>query len=125
MTAALIALHAVVFLNASRFLRPFPALGVIVLMDMVLVPMMLARPHLLAWAVVAGWTWLDASRPAKDRAPPFAAALLMIVWVNLHGSFVLGLVIARLLGSRRCGHPRQGRVVRQWGLFGLAARLPC
>ena len=120
-TAALIALHAIVFLNAARFLRPFAAVGVIVLMDMVLVPMMLARPHLLAWALVAGWTWLMLRAREGARAPPLAAALLMIVWANLHGSFVLGLAIAAAFGLEALlATPDKGRVVRQWGLFGLA-----
>ena len=33
-----------------------------------------------------------------DRAPPLAAALLMVVWANLHGSFVMGLAIAAAFG---------------------------
>src|SRR3954469_17663019 len=44
-TAALMALNGIVFFNASRWVR-LPVLAVVV-MDVVLIPMMLARPHLL------------------------------------------------------------------------------
>src|SRR5437763_4176325 len=53
-TAALMALHALVFVNASRWLRL--ALLPIVAMDFVLVPMLLARPHVLTWPLLAFWT---------------------------------------------------------------------
>src|SRR5213082_1132809 len=52
-TAALMALQAVVFLNASRFVRPLYAAGAVVAMDLTLIPTMLARPHLLAWPLMA------------------------------------------------------------------------
>lgn len=120
-TAALIALHGFVFVNAGRFVRPFAAVGVVVAMDVVLIPMMLARPHLIAWALVAGWTWLMLRAREQDRAPPLAAALLMIVWANLHGSFVMGLAIAAAFGLEALlASADKRRVVRQWGLFGLA-----
>src|SRR5881392_3521577 len=44
-TAALIALHAIVFANAARWIRA--SLLPLVAMDFALVPMLLARPHLL------------------------------------------------------------------------------
>jgi hypothetical protein len=120
-TAALIALHTVVVTNAMRFVRPFAALGAIVAMDVVLIPMMLARPHLLAWALLAFWTVLMVDARRKERAPPLAAALLMVVWTNLHGSFVIGLVVAAALGLEALiASSDRTRVLRQWGLFGLA-----
>jgi hypothetical protein len=94
-TGALILLHALVFFAARR---GWGALIGIVLMDLVLIPMMLARPHLLAWPLIAGWTWLMLRAREQDRAPPIAAALLMTVWANLHGSFIMGLAIAGFFG---------------------------
>jgi hypothetical protein len=90
-------------------------------MDVVLIPMMLARPHLLAWVLVALWTWLMLRAREQDRAPPLAAALLMVIWANLHGSFVMGLVIAGAFGLEALvGAADRTRVLRQWGLFGAA-----
>ena len=120
-TAALIALHGVVFFNAVRFIRPWNAVGALVLMDLVLIPMMLARPHLLAWVLVALWTWIMLRSREREKAPPLAAALLMIVWANLHGSFAIGLVIAAAFGLEALlSESDKARVVRGWGLFGVA-----
>ena len=92
-TAAMMSLHAIVYFNAARFVRPWTAVAVLVAMDVVLVPMMLARPNLLAWVLISFWTWLmlrarqgdraardrpradpRGRRPARSRATPRAAA---------------------------------------------------
>jgi hypothetical protein len=120
-TAALMTLHAIVFFNAARFVRPFVALGALVAMDFVLIPMMLARPHVLAWPLIAGWTWLMLRARDEDRALPLAAALLMIVWANLHGSFVMGLAIAGAFGAEAVvASTDRVRAARQWAVFGIA-----
>jgi hypothetical protein len=120
-TAALMALHALVFFNAVRFVRPWVAAGSLIAMDVVLIPMMLARPHVLAWPMIAFWSWLMLRARDQDRAPPLAAALLMVIWTNLHGSFVMGLAIAGAFGLEALvASPERGRAFRQWALFGLA-----
>ncbi|HEX6661860.1 MAG TPA: hypothetical protein VF067_08345 [Sphingomicrobium sp.] len=120
-TAAMMTLHAIVYFNATRFVRPWAAVGGLIAMDAVLVPMMLARPHLLAWALIAFWTWLMLRARERDRAPPLAAALLMVIWTNLHGSFVLGLLIAGAFGLEALlAASDRGRVLRQWVPFGIA-----
>ncbi|MEO7276725.1 MAG: hypothetical protein ABIW33_01725 [Sphingomicrobium sp.] len=118
-TAALMALHALVYFRARRFIGW--ALLPIVMMDIVLVPMTLARPHVLAWPIIAGWTLLMLRARDQARAPPLAAALLMVVWANLHGSYVLGLAIAAAFGLEALiASENRAAVARQWGLFGLA-----
>jgi hypothetical protein len=120
-TAAMMALHAIVFFNAARFVRPWAVVGGLIAMDAVLVPMMLARPHLLAWVLIAFWTWLMLRAREQERAPPLAAALLMVIWTNLHGSFVLGLLIAGAFGMEALlGSSDRRRVLRQWLPFGIA-----
>ena len=120
-TAALIALHMIVGLNAMRFIPPWAAAAAIVLLDLVLIPMMLARPHLLAWVLIALWLWIMLRARVRDRAPPLAAALLIVLWVNLHGSFAIALVIAAAFGlEAMLASSDRHRALRQWGLFGLA-----
>ncbi|MES2001490.1 MAG: hypothetical protein V4444_04175 [Pseudomonadota bacterium] len=120
-TLVLGALSGLVYFNAIRFVRPWVALGAVVAMDLVLVPMTLVRPHLLAWPLIALWTLVMLRAREKGRAPPFAAALLMVVWANLHGSFVMGLAIAAAFGlDALLSDPDKAKVLRQWGLFGLA-----
>jgi hypothetical protein len=120
-TAAVIALHALVFANATRFLRPWAALGVIVLMDVTLIPMLLARPHVLAWPLLLLWTWLMLRARDQERAPPLVVALLMSLWANLHGSFVFGLAIAAAFGLEALvSSTDKSRAFRQWLVFGIA-----
>jgi hypothetical protein len=122
-TAALIGLHALVFANAERWVRG-AALLPVVAMDLVLVPMMLARPHLLTWPLLAGWVWLMMRARERDRAPPLAAALLMTLWANLHGSFVFGLAIAAVFGLEALvASADKRRAFRQWLLFGIACAI--
>jgi hypothetical protein len=118
-TAALIALHAVVYLNASRSVRS--ALLPIIAMDFVLIPMLLARPHVLTWPLLALWTWLMLRAREQDRAPPLVAALLMSFWANLHGGFVFGLAIAGAFGLEALvDSADKMRALRLWLIFGLA-----
>ena len=120
-TAALIALHAIIFSNALRFVRPWLAVCMLVGVDAVLVPMMLARPHLLVWPLLAFWMSLMLRAREEDRAPPIAAALLMTLWANLHGSWVFGLAIACASGLEALVTSEDWmRTLRQWLVFGTA-----
>jgi hypothetical protein len=121
-TAALMALNAVVFFQSARSVRyPLP---ILLAMDVVLVPMMLARPHLLAWPLMALWLWLMLRARERDRAPPLSTALLMTVWANLHGSFVFGLAIAAAFGLEAVvSSPDRARAFRQWLLFGIVCAI--
>ena len=117
-TAVLMALHAVVFVNARRWVRA--ALLPIVAMDFALIPMLLARPHVLTWPILAFWTWLILRARREDRAPPLAAALLMTLWANLHGGFVFGIAIAGFFGLEALVMSAdKPRAFRQWLLFGV------
>jgi hypothetical protein len=123
-TAALMALHATVYLNASRWVRT--SLLPIVAMDFALIPMLSARPHVLTWPLLAFWTWLMLRAREQDRAPPLIAAALMAVWANLHGGFVFGLAIAAALGLEALVDSKdRPRAFRQWLLFGIACGLAC
>ena len=118
-TAMLIALNGIVFFNAVRWVR-YPLLT-LVAMDLVLIPMMLARPHLLAWPIMAGWIWLMLWARERNRAPPLWTALVMTVWANLHGGFVFGLLIAAAFGLEALiSSPDKAKVFREWLLFGIA-----
>jgi hypothetical protein len=61
----------------------------------------LARPHVVSWLFTLAWFWiLDSSeRDAIDRRGEhggrwlWALPLLMLVWVNVHGAFLVGFVL--------------------------------
>ena len=123
-TAALMALHGTVYLNAKRWIRG--SLLPIIAMDFVLLPMLLARPHVLTWPLIAFWTWLMLRAREQDRAPPLIAAAAMTVWANLHGSFAFGLVIAAAFGLEAfVDSADRMRALRQWLVFGIASALAC
>ena len=119
-TAALMALHWIVYANATRFLRPWIAVATLVAMDVALIPMLLARPHLLTWPLLALWTWLLLRARERNSAPPLVAALLMALWANLHGGFVFGLAIAGAFGLEALvAASVRPRALRQWLVFGV------
>ena len=119
---ALLALFAIVALPLRRQVAA-PALVITMLaMVIVLAPFTLARPHILVWPLVAGWTAMLLHYRDSGRAPPLPFALLMTVWTNMHGSFPLGLVIAGSIALDalvKAGWDRT--LLVRWLLFGLAS----
>ena len=108
----------------GRHLEPVHVLLVVAVAGSLYAFHLLARPHILAMPFALVWTiGLDeASR--RGRAPSFALALVMLAWANLHGSYVLGLGIAGLLGIEAivaAPHATRWDVARQWALFGAVA----
>ena len=101
------------------------ALGVTVALGVALwLPNLLARPHVLALPLAAAWTvgLLDARE--RDAAPPLGLALLMVLWSNMHGGFVLGLaLIGPFAVEAVAAAPLKARLAALlgWALFGLAA----
>lgn len=120
-TAALIALHLLIYFHAVRFVPLWAVAAILVLLDLVLIPMMLARPHLLAWVLIALWVSILVRSREHDRAPHLAWALLIVLWVNLHGSFAIALVMAACFGLEALiDSADRAKALRQWGAFGLA-----
>ena len=72
------------------------ALGLVLLAFSAATIHFLARPHVVSWLFTLAWFWiLDSSErddPARNRwlwfLPP-----LMLLWVNLHGGWLLGFVL--------------------------------
>jgi hypothetical protein len=99
----------------------------------------LARPHVLSWLFVLIWLWILDSRESDEHHSDkrlWLLPLLMLIWVNVHGGFLLGLVLLGIfwLGSvwtwlrlkeSRIEESLQkiaaGKRVRQLTLVGLAS----
>ena len=123
-TAALVALHLVIIAEARRWVGPLGIALTIILLNLTLIPMMLARPHVLGWVMLAVWLTLLLRARDANRTPPLIAAALMILWANLHASFAIGLVIAAVVALDACLEAKwRWPVVRDWLIFGIASAL--
>ena len=83
-------------------------------------PHLLARPHVLALPLLV--IWMAAVIRARDegRAPSFVLLPVMILWCNLHGGFVVGLLFAGLLAAEavlEAPAASRWRAVRGWSVF--------
>jgi hypothetical protein len=86
-----------------------------------MMPHSLARPHLFVMPIVVLWLTILVDARAAERAPSPWWALLMILWANLHGGFVLGdaLIIA-FAGEMALEQPHFAALRRQafgWARF--------
>ena len=123
-TAALVALHLVIIAEARRWVGPLGIAITVILLNLILIPMMLARPHVLGWVMLAVWLTLLLKARDANRTPPLIAVALMILWANLHASFAIGLVIAAVVALDACLEAKwRWPVMRGWLIFGIASAL--
>jgi len=106
-----------------RWLAPLPAIAALVVGLACVAPSLLARPHILALPALALWTvgLLDAR--ARAKAPSFWLLPVMILWANLHSSFIVGLGLAAALGLEQALDFKawRWRTMGLWAVFGLAS----
>lgn len=88
-----------------------------------LTPSLLARPHILALPFLVGWTLGLARASQERRAPSLWLLPVMAIWVNLHGSFVIGLALLAgfAIEALLAEGAQRWTIVRRWGLFSLLA----
>jgi len=120
--AGLMALHAILFLHLRRTIGPLALAAVFIGLDLVLGPFILARPHVLVWPIVAGWTVMLLRAAENQRAPPLWGALIMLAWTNLHGSFPLAIPIGAAIAFDALVAAKW-KTLPQWAAFGLASLL--
>lgn len=55
----------------------------------------LARPHVLTWLFTLAWFWIlhSSERDRKLSRRVWGLPFLMLIWVNVHGGFLLGFVL--------------------------------
>ncbi|WP_300975374.1 hypothetical protein [Sphingomonas sp. LHG3406-1] len=88
----------------------------------ILFPFALARPHMLAWSLLAAWTVILLRAREKRSAPPVAAALLMVVWANSHASYIVAFGLAGLFGLESLiENPRDRKLLGRWIIFGMVS----
>lgn len=124
--AALFALSAATtfWLLAREAFRHLPARWAVAAVGTsagILFPFALARPHMLAWTLLAAWTVILLRAREQRTAPPLAATLLMVIWANLHASYIFGFGLLGLFALESLvANPRDRRLLGRWVAFGLA-----
>lgn len=83
---------------------------------------LLARPHLLALPLLEMWTAGLIFAREEGRAPSWKLLPLMVLWANLHASFLIGLVLILPFALEAVQEEAQKRAaLRGWSVFaGLA-----
>jgi hypothetical protein len=83
---------------------------------------LVARPHIFALPVLVAWVAALVAARSEDRAPPLHLALLMVLWANIHSSYMFGLLLAAALAGEAvllASNSRSRlRAASGWGLFG-------
>ena len=124
LAAAATGLTAAILMHHLRRFLPgiYAMLGVIVALANA-APSMLARPHLLAWPCLALWCGGLINARANRTAPSFWLLPVMLLWVNLHGSFMIGLLLpcAFLIEAQFDPAIDRRAVFTDWAAFILAA----
>jgi len=112
-----------------RYLEPVHALAGMATAWGMALPHLLARPHVLTLPVLVIWFACLAAARSENRAPPLYLALLMTLWANLHGGYVLGLLFAALFAGEALiaakSPARRRDVIRQWAPFLALSFVAC
>ena len=108
----------------GRWLPATVALAFGIIMLLLAMPHMVARPHLLAMPVMVAWAAGLVDAADRRSAPSFWLLPLMVLWSNLHVSFLLGLALTGALAvDAVLNAPKTARLglVRSWAAFGVIA----
>lgn len=97
----------------------------VVLASACLAPGLLARPHFLALPLLVQWMRVLLDARDAGRSPSLMWLLLMVVWVNMHGSALLGVATVGAFAVEAALENRVlwGGVARQWLVFAAGSAL--
>ncbi len=112
-----------------RRMEPLHALLLSALAAGMMLPYVIDRPHELVWPLTAVWVGGLVGASEENRAPSWWLLPVMLLWANMHASFILGLGLMVLLAldSVERGDNRQLSITaRRWipfCVFALACAL--
>jgi hypothetical protein len=101
-----------------RYLDPVPALYVLIFAVIVLKGWVTLRPHIAAMPILALFTDELLLARRDNRLPRlWLVAALMVIWVNLHGSFLFGIALMGPFAVEAVLEAKnKARVATQWGV---------
>ena len=109
---------------ASALLTAALALAAFILTQ----PHLLVRPHVLALPLLVAWFIGLIDAADRKESPSWWLLVVLALWANLHGGFVLGLLLIGPVGfeALRQAEPVQRPVLAlRWLAFGLGAVVAC
>jgi hypothetical protein len=110
-----------------RYLPPIYVLALVVIGGALVTPHLLARPHMMGLAIAVAWTIQLVKAREEGRTPPLWMIPLMVLWANVHGSFIIGLGLTGMMGFEAAlsatNDPDRIRNLTRWGAFGIASGL--
>jgi hypothetical protein len=125
LAAVAIAVTFALFARALRRHLPDSTTLVFVMGALALMlPHLVARPHVLAMPVMVAWVAGLVAAMDRRAVPSFALLPLMVLWANLHGGFVLGLALTApfaLDAVFSAESEKRSALLLRWILFGVAA----
>ena len=89
---------------------------------------LLARPHVLVWPLLVVWAGSLMNAQEESRAPSIWLIVIMILWVNLHGSFIFGLALILPIALQAVINSTsqlRPTVIWNWSLFFGMASMSC
>ncbi len=125
LTALAVALSAAILVDLLDAHLEIPRAVLFAMLAVVLsLHHILARPHMLALPAMVAWGGMLMKAADRKVAPSWYWLPLMSLWANLHGGFVLGLVLIgpmSLVAIWDMESDKQVRLLLRWFLFGVAA----
>ena len=117
-------LAAAAALLAGRLSRSLSGLALVVVLLVAfacVAPSLLVRPHVLVLPIVVAWSAELLAARDEGRAPRLFMVGLMLLWANLHGSYVFGFLLLAPFALEALAEPAAARlrVLRSWGLVGV------
>lgn len=89
----------------------------------------LARPHALALPILVFWAIRMIQSADRGVRPEWWLLGIMVLWANLHGSFVVGLGLILIFGTEAVFFAKsrslQWTLMKQWATFFLLAIFAC
>lgn len=127
--STLICLLASILLLMRFLLKRLPVVHCRILVlfaILLLIQHILPRPHMFALPIIIYWTSQLIEASEKQLSPPFNMLPLMIIWANIHGSFLAGIVFCIFWGAESVFYAQENvrkELVYKWFIFVLASFL--
>ena len=107
----------------AHHMRLFAAAVTLTAGAMCIISGMLARPHMLAMPVLVIWIIGMLSAQERRAPPPLRLLPMMLIWANMHASFIFGLALIAPIAIDAFIDAKHDapHVARSWTLFFAAA----